>query len=130
MANEWKWKEGPRITVAATAATAYSKGTPCYFVSNEATVVADGGTVDLVAATDVTSGAVGQYIMPMGDIFEVHTAADMNVGDRAYMAASYCVDAGSAGNVTYMSIVDYNPASSGSALISVMSALHGPKTHT
>lgn len=130
MANEWKWKRGPGLTVRTTAASAQSKGAPCYLVNGEATVCADGGTVDLVAATDVSSGSVGTYYMPCGDIFEVKTAADLAIFDRVFMAASYCVDAGAANQVCTGVVVDYNPASSGCALISVMSALNIPKNYS
>lgn len=129
MANEWKWKEGPRLTTRATAAAAQSKGAPCYISSNKATAAVDGGTVDLVAAEDVSSGAVGTYIIPTGDIFEVKTAADLGIFDRVYVASNYTVDAGSAGTVDAGFVVDYNPASSGCALIAVMSRLHIPTTH-
>jgi len=129
MANEWKWKRGPGLTVQALAAGAHSKGQPCYLSSNEATACGDGNSVDLVAATDVSSGAMGTYYMPFNDVFEVKTGADLGMFARVYMGASNVVDAGSAGNIACGVVVDYNPASSGCALIAVQSALSWPTTH-
>ena len=88
--------------------------------------MSDGGTVDLVAAEDATSGAVAQYILPDNDIFEVKVAVGTDLGefDRVFAAASNTVDAGSASQVDAGFCVNYDPASGGCALISVTSALH------
>lgn len=129
MANEWKWKRGPRITTRATAAAAMSKGQPCYISSNIATASADGGTVDLVAAEDIASAAIGTYIVPCGDVFEVKTGADLGIFDRVFMGGSNVVDAGSSSQVDCGFVLDYNPASSGCALISVNSALNMRKAY-
>lgn len=131
MANEWKWKRGPHVTCRVTTADTVTKGEPVYISSNVATACADGGSVDLVAAEDISSGAVGLFIKPLGDIFEVKVATGTDLGEfaRVYLAANYTVDAGAAGQTSQAHCVDYNPASGGCALISVMSALAHPLTY-
>ncbi|HUW34643.1 MAG TPA: hypothetical protein VM223_23795 [Planctomycetota bacterium] len=132
MANEWKWKAGPRMVVGFTAAAAQNKGTPCYMTSNVATVCADGGTVDLVAAEDTTSGSICQYIMPFCDVFEVKvaTGTDLAEGAKVFCAATNTVDAGSASQVDSGTCINYDPASGGCALIAVVSRMLTPTIYS
>jgi hypothetical protein len=70
-------------------------------------------------------------ILPVGDIFLVKAAVgtDFAYGAKAYMAASYTVDAGAAGQTSQATVVNYNPASGGCADIAVFSALLHPLTY-
>lgn len=128
---EWKWKRGPRDTVKVTVgATAVTKGEPLKISSNLAVAATDGGTVDLVAEHDADASATLVAVIPHGDVFEVTTGADMGMYDRAYIASGYLVDAGSSGNISNATVVDYNPASGGLAHIEVRSNIDTAFTHT
>jgi len=131
MANEWKFKRGPRTTVKVTVgATAVTKGEPLVLDSNLAIAASDGSVVDLVAEHDAAASTELVAILPNGDVFEVDTAADLGMYDRAYMAASYSIDAGSSGNISNMVVVDYNPTSGGLAHVAVFAAPATAYTHT
>lgn len=132
MANEWTWLRGPKIMTTCPTETTIPKGAPCYISSNLIVVCADGGTVDVVCDKDCVSGDTAvPCIIPNGDIFLAKAAAgtDFGIWDRAYMAASYTVDAGSAGNISQMNVVNYNPASGGCVDIAVFSAKLHPLTY-
>lgn len=131
MANEWKWKRGPGQTVKITVGdTAVTKGEPLKISSNLAVAAGDGSTVDLVATHDAAASAELVAYLPNGDVFEVDTAADLGMYDRAYMAASYSIDAGSSGNISNMTVVDYNPTSGGLAHVAVFANPMTAFTHT
>lgn len=131
MANPWKHKRGPGKTVVVTnGGVAVSKGDPLKFSSNTAIAATDGSTVDLVAAEDAAASAQLTAIIPDGDVFEVVTGADLNQYDRAYMASTNKIDAGSSGNISNMFVVDYNPTSGGLALVMVKSNLMTSVTHS
>lgn len=131
MANEWKWLRGDGQTVKVTVgSTAVTKGEPLKISSNLAVASGDGDTVDLVACHDADASAVLVAYAPSGDVFEVTTGADLGLMDRAYMAASYKIDAGSSGNISNMHVVDYNPASGGIAHVAVEANPLTAVTHT
>jgi hypothetical protein len=131
MANEWKWLRGRGETVKITVGdTAVTKGEPLKISSNLAVAAGDGDTVDLVACHDADASAQLTAIKPIGDVFEVVTGADLALGARAYMAASYKVDAGSSGNISNIQIEDYNPTSGGIAHVSVVANSLTAYTHT
>ena len=132
MANEWTWLRGPKNMVTMPTETTIPKGTPCYVSSNLLVVCADAGTVDLVCNKDCVSGDTAvPCILPMGDVFLAKAAVgtDFGIGARAYLAATYTVDAGSAGNISQATVVNYNPASGGCVDIAVHSALMHPFTY-
>jgi hypothetical protein len=134
MANEWKWLRnghGAPLTVVVTAGSAaLTNGQPLKVSSNVAEAVGDGETVDLVAYQDADASADLVAILPIGDVFEVTTNADLGAFDRAYPAASNKIDAGSSGNISNMFVVDGNPASGGLARVAVFSNFATAVTHT
>jgi hypothetical protein len=132
MANEWTWLRGPKQVITCPTETTIAKGAPCYLSSNLIVVCADGGSVDVVCDKDCVSGDTAvPCIVPDGDIFLAKAAVgtDFAYGARAYMAASYTVDAGAAGQTAQAFICNYNPASGGCVDICVTSALRHPLTY-